>query len=86
MSDAKINIRDLSIRCGSCGEYQTLCAWEPGDGYNAYTFECENGVCDPARSRTLVEVPVVLDLFYEAHPESACGGACGVPPEESGGE
>jgi hypothetical protein len=83
MSDGKINIRDLSIKCGRCGEYQTLCSWEPGDGFNAYSFECEGGACDPSMSRTVLEVPAVLDLFYEAHPESACGGTCGTPRDES---
>ena len=79
--DGKINIRDLSIRCGRCGTYQTLSAWEPGDGFNAYAYECEDTGCDPAASRTILEVPTVLDLFHEAHPESSCGGACGTPKE-----
>lgn len=74
---AMIDIRDLSIRCGRCDTYQTLTSWRPADGYNVYTYECENGACDPADTRTLLEVPVVLDLFYQAHPESVCGGACG---------
>ena len=81
--DGKINIRDLSVKCGACGTYQTLAAWEPGDGFNAYVYECEDGPCDPSRSRTVVEVPVVLDLFYEAHPESACGGSCKPGGKES---
>jgi len=72
-----IDIRDLSIRCGRCDTYQTLTAWRPADGYNVYTYECESGSCDPCETRSLLEVPVVLDLFYRAHPESACGGACG---------
>jgi len=80
--DGKINIRDLSIRCGRCGTYQTLTSWEPGDGFNAYVYECENEVCAPVETRTILEVPVVLDLFYEAHPESSCGGACGPGPRD----
>ncbi len=68
----KVNIRDLSIRCGHCNTYQTLTGFEPGDGYNIYTYECENDECDPAVTRTLVEVPVVLDVFYQKHPD--CGG------------
>jgi hypothetical protein len=83
--DGKINIRDLSIRCGCCRAYQTLVRWEPGDGFHAYIYECEDTGCDPEASRTVVEVPVVLDLFYEAHPESSCGGACG-PAREDGEE
>lgn len=82
--DGKINIRDLSVKCGACGEYQTLTAWEPGAGFNAYVYECEGTTCDAARSRTVLEVPVVLDLFYEAHPESSCGGACGSGGEKNG--
>lgn len=74
--DGKINIRDLSIRCGRCGVYQTLVAWHPGDGFHAYTYECEDTGCDPEASRTVLEIPEVLDLFHEPHPESACGGAC----------
>lgn len=74
-----INIRDLSIKCGRCDRYQTLTAWEPGDGYNRYTYECEDSGCDPAQTRTLLEVPEILDLFARKHPESACGGSCGPP-------
>jgi hypothetical protein len=75
--DSMINIRDLSIRCGRCGTYQTLASYEPGDGYNIYTYECDNDACRPEQSRTLVEVPVVLDLFARRHPESGCDGGCG---------
>jgi hypothetical protein len=71
-SKHKINIRDMSIRCGACHAYQTLSGFEPADGYNVYTYECENDTCDPAATRTLVEVPAVLDLFYQKHPD--CGG------------
>ncbi len=72
-----VNIRDLSIRCGRCQSYQTLTTYEPGDGYNVYTYECENETCRPEATRTLVEVPVVLDLFARRHPESDCDGSCG---------
>jgi hypothetical protein len=82
--DGKINIRDLSIRCGACGTYQTLSAWEPGDGYNAYTYECVDSPCEASRTRTVLEVPVILDEFYEAHPESGCGGACAPAANDSG--
>lgn len=68
----KINIRDISIRCGHCNSYQTLSGFEPSDGYNIYTYECKNDTCDPAATRTLIEVPVFLDIFYQKHPE--CGG------------
>jgi hypothetical protein len=61
-----INIRDLSIRCGRCDTYQTLVAFEPGDGFNSYTYECEDSTCAPEATRTIVEVPEVLDLFSQA--------------------
>ncbi len=68
----KVNVRDLSIRCAVCGRYQTLTDFEACDGYNAYTYECEDSPCEPAATRTLVEVPSVLDVFYQKPPE--CGG------------
>jgi len=61
-----INIRDLSVRCGRCNTYQTLVAFEHGDGFNSYTYECENRTCAPEATRTIVEVPEVLDLFFQA--------------------
>ena len=75
--DSMINIRDLSVRCGHCRAYQTLVAYEPGDGYNVYAYECEKETCLPEQTRTLIEVPVVLDLFAQRHPESGCDGGCG---------
>ena len=72
MKTGKINIRDISIKCGHCGTYQTLSGFEPADGFNIYTYECEDDRCAPATTRTLVEVPVVLDAFYQKHPD--CGG------------
>ena len=67
-----VNIRDLSIKCGRCGTYQTLVGFEPGDGYHAYVYECENGICPPGETRTVLEVPEALDLFHRRHPD--CGG------------
>lgn len=64
-----LNIRHLSIKCGQCGEYQTLCHYQPGEDWNTYTYECENDRCDPAVTRTLVEVPVDLDEFSHRDPE-----------------
>ena len=58
-----VNIRDISIKCGHCQCYQTLCAFERSGEANIYTFECENEICDPAVTRTLVEVPRDLDEF-----------------------
>jgi len=36
--------------------------------WNVYTYECENDLCDPAVTRTLVEVPVALDEFANRDP------------------
>lgn len=63
-----INIRNLSIKCGHCDTYQTLCAYRPRDDWNVYVFECENDVCDPELSRTLIEVPRELDEFAHRDP------------------
>ena len=58
-----INIRNLSIKCGHCDTYQTLSAYARRDDWNLYTYECENDVCDPKVTRTIVEVPAELDEF-----------------------
>jgi hypothetical protein len=65
-----INIRDLSIRCGRCDTYQTLVAYVPrDDGWNVYTYECENGVCEAAATRTYLEIPRQLDEFANRDPD-----------------
>ncbi len=64
-----INIRNLSIKCGHCGNYQTLCGFAPReDGWNVYTYECENDRCDPQVTRTYLEVPAHLDEFANRDP------------------
>ena len=63
-----INIRYLSIKCGQCGTYQTLCGFARSEDQNVYTFECENDVCDRDVTRTLVEVPRHLDEFARRDP------------------
>ena len=63
-----INIRNLSVKCGQCDTYQTLSAFSRREGWNVYTYECENEVCDPAATRTLVEVPEHLDAFARRDP------------------
>lgn len=63
-----INIRNLSIKCGHCGTYQTLCHFRRAGDWNVYTFECENDRCDPEVTRTLVEVPAELDEFARRDP------------------
>jgi hypothetical protein len=63
-----INIRDISIKCGNCGTYQTLAGFERREEWNVYTFECENDTCNAAVTRTLVEVPRELDEFANRDP------------------
>jgi hypothetical protein len=63
-----INIRNLSIKCGNCNSYQTLSSFARRDEWNVYTYECENDVCDPAVTRTLIEVPRDLDEFANRDP------------------
>ena len=66
---AVVNIRNLSIKCGNCDTYQTLSGYKRRDEWNVYTYECENDVCDPAVTRTLLEVPVDLDEFANRDPD-----------------
>jgi hypothetical protein len=63
-----INIRNLSIKCGRCHTYQTLAHFERSGDWNVYTYECDNGKCDPGMTRTLVEVPAALDEFANRDP------------------
>jgi hypothetical protein len=72
-----VNIRNISIKCGNCNTYQTLSAYSRREGWNVYTYECENGICDPAVTRTLIEVPVDLDEFANRDPEWRGGGKHG---------
>lgn len=84
MTDASrpypINIRNLSIRCGNCNTYQTLSAFSRRDEWNVYTYECENEVCDPAVTRTYLEVPRDLDEFANRDPNWR-GGRRGHEPD-----
>ena len=63
-----INIRNLSIKCGHCDSYQTLSGFARREELNVYTYECENDICDPEVTRTLVEVPRELDEFARRDP------------------
>jgi hypothetical protein len=65
---AMINIRNLSIKCGNCDTYQTLCSYARREEWNVYTYECENDICDPEVTRTVLEVPVELDEFAHRDP------------------
>ena len=76
MPDA-INIRNISIKCGNCNTYQTLTAFGQRDEWNVYTYECENDTCDPAVTRTLVEVPKEMDSFARRDPTWRGGGKHG---------
>lgn len=64
-----INIRNISIKCGHCQTYQTLSGFERSGDWNVYTYECENDLCDPEMTRTLVEVRRDLDEFARRDPE-----------------
>lgn len=69
MSDpTPVNIRNFSVKCGHCDTYQTLCTFSRGEESNVYTYECENDVCDPEVTRTLIEVPVFIDEFANRDP------------------
>jgi hypothetical protein len=63
-----INIRNLSVKCGRCNRYQTLAHFERRGDWNVYTYECEDGSCDPTSTRTLLEVPAALDEFANRDP------------------
>ncbi|MDX1503504.1 MAG: hypothetical protein R3325_14180 [Thermoanaerobaculia bacterium] len=78
-----INIRNISIQCGNCGTYQTLSAFARREEWNVYTYECENDVCDPAVTRTLVEVPRELDEFAHRDPGWRGGGRHGAHGDTS---
>lgn len=64
-----INIRNLSVKCGNCGTYQTLSGFRREGEWHVYTYECENDICDPEVTRTLVEIPVELDAFARRDPD-----------------
>jgi hypothetical protein len=66
-----INIRNLSVRCGRCDQYQVLVGFKPLDEeWNLYTYECDGEPCnaDPGQTRTFVEVPRDLDEFANRDP------------------
>ena len=56
-----IDVFMMSVKCGNCDGYQTLVRFRKEAEKNVYTYECENDVCDPNVTRTLVEVPKHLD-------------------------
>ena len=74
---SRVNIRNFSVKCGHCETYQTLSGFERRESANVYTYECENDLCDPAVTRTLLEVPVELDEFANRDPEWRGGARFG---------
>ncbi|MEM8993849.1 MAG: hypothetical protein AAGF23_03545 [Acidobacteriota bacterium] len=66
-----VNIRNFSVKCGRCGEYPALAAYEPGDEVNTYRFECDepdDGGTAPC-SQILLEIPTDLDEFANRDPK-----------------
>jgi len=56
-----IDIFMMSVKCGNCDGYQTIVKFRRAGDKNLYTYECENEVCDPNVTRTIIEVPAHLD-------------------------
>jgi ribosomal protein S27E len=56
-----IDIFMMSVKCGNCDTYQTIVGFRKHPEKNVYTYECENEVCDPNVTRTIVEVPRGVD-------------------------
>jgi hypothetical protein len=56
-----IDVFVMSVKCGNCDSYQTIVGFQKLAEKNVYTYECENDVCDPNVTRTIVEVPKHLD-------------------------
>ena len=64
-----VNLRLLSLRCGTCGAYQTLAAFERREALNVYRYECEMAPCVDEGRFLLVEVPVEVDDFARRDPK-----------------
>lgn len=66
-----VDIRNFSVKCGRCGEYQTIVRFRALDAeWNEYVYECESPPCsgDPSSTRTLLEVPTAFDVFARRDP------------------
>lgn len=81
-----VNIREFSVKCGNCGTYQTLSGFERSGDLNVYTYECENEVCSPEVTRTLVEVFREVDEFANRDPNWRGGGKHGAHGDDSKGD
>jgi hypothetical protein len=56
-----IDVFMMSVKCGNCDTYQTIVGFKKYPDKNVYTYECENDLCDPNVTRTIVEVPREVD-------------------------
>lgn len=56
-----IDIFMMSVKCGNCDSYQTVVGFKRLPEKNVYTYECENEICDPNVTRTILEVPKEFD-------------------------
>jgi ribosomal protein S27E len=79
-----IDVFVMSVKCGNCDNYQTIVGFQKLPDKNVYTYECENDVCDPNVTRTIVEVPKHLDNSTKRAEELAYYAA-EADPEKPGG-
>lgn len=66
-----VNIRNFSVKCGSCGNYQVIVGFRQIDAdWNEYVYECDEPPCsgDVKRSRTVLEIPSGLDEYARRDP------------------
>lgn len=68
----RVDLRNFSVRCTGCDGYPTLAHYRrevdsEGQGWNVYTYQCEDDVCQPPRSRDLLLHPDV-DVFANRDP------------------
>ena len=66
-----VNIRNFSVKCGHCGNYQVITGFRQIDeDWNEYVYECDEPPCsgDVERSRTVLEIPAGLDEYARRDP------------------
>lgn len=66
-----VNIRNFSVKCGYCGNYQVIVRFRQVDeDWNEYVYECDEPPCssDVERSRTVLEIPAALDEYARRDP------------------
>lgn len=81
-----VNVRHFSVKCGVCLEYQTLSSYRREGELNVYVYECENAVCAPEGTRTLIEVHHDVDEFANRDPNWRGGRRHGGAEEPEAGE